>query len=73
MSSVDEVLKSVTFVKEIYTYLDFPEKSIKYVFLGKATLPQNDGLRITQKKGGSISFQNPFLLCPTSVWMGIRT
>ena len=25
------------------------------------------------KKGGSISFQIPFLLCPVSVWLSIRT
>ena len=34
---------------------------------------QNDGVRITQKKGGSISFGNPFLLCPINVKLGIRT
>ena len=31
------------------------------------------GWELLKNKGGSISFQNPFLLCPSSLWLGIRT
>ena len=31
------------------------------------------GWELLKNKGGSISFQNPFLLCPSSLWLDIRT
>ena len=31
------------------------------------------GWELLKNKGGTISFQNPFLLCPSSLWLAVRT
>ena len=43
------------------------------LFINQSPFTACWGWMLLKNKGGSISFQNPFLLCPWSVWLGIRT